>query len=48
MYHLYEIVLESPQMWLKLQASCGSEEDATAFFVKGGGMARNSRAQWLS
>ena len=32
MNHLYEIVLESPQMWLKLQASCWSEEQATAFF----------------
>ena len=31
MNHLYEIVLESPQMWLKLQASCESEEQATAF-----------------
>lgn len=31
-HHLYEIVLESPQMWLKLQASCWSEEQATAFF----------------
>ena len=32
MHHLYEIVLESPQMWLKIQASCQSEEQATAFF----------------
>ena len=32
MYHLYEIVLDSPQMWLKLQASGSSEEYATAFF----------------
>ena len=32
MYHLYEIVFESPQMWLKIQASCRSEEQATAFF----------------
>ena len=32
MNHLYEIVLESPQMWLKTQASCWSEEQATAFF----------------
>ena len=32
MYHLYEIVLDSPQMWLKLQASASSEEYATAFF----------------
>ena len=32
MNHLYEIVLESPQMWLKIQASCWSEEQATAFF----------------
>ena len=32
MYHLYEVVLESPQMWLKIQASCSSEAQATAFF----------------
>ena len=32
MNHLYEIMLESPQMWLKIQASCWSEEQATAFF----------------
>ena len=32
MNHLYEIVLESPQMWLKIQASCWSEEQAIAFF----------------
>ena len=32
MHHLYEIVLESPQMWLKIQASCQSGEQATAFF----------------
>ena len=32
MYHLYEIVLESGQMWIKLQASCSSEEQATTFF----------------
>ena len=33
MYHLYEIVLESPLMWLKLQASCSSVEQATAFLA---------------
>ena len=32
MSHLYEIVLESPLMWLKVQASCSSEEQARAFF----------------
>ena len=32
MHHLYEIVLESPLMWLKIQASCYSEDQATAFF----------------
>ena len=32
MHHLYEIVLESPQMWLKIQASGESGEQATAFF----------------
>ena len=31
MNHLYEILLESPLMWLKIQASCESEEQATAF-----------------
>ena len=31
MNHLYEIVLESPLMWLKIQAPCESEEQATAF-----------------
>ena len=32
MYHLYEIVLESPQMWLKIQASSWSLEQAKRFF----------------
>ena len=32
MSHLYEIVFESSQMWLKIQASCRSQEQATAFF----------------
>ena len=32
MYHLYEIVLESPQMWLKFQASSWSLEQAKRFF----------------
>ena len=32
MHHLYEIVLESSHIWLKLQASCESEDQATAFF----------------
>ena len=31
MYHLYEIVLESHQMWIKFQASCSSLEQAVAF-----------------
>ena len=31
MYHLYEIVLESHQMWIKFQASCSSSEQALAF-----------------
>ena len=31
LYHLYEIVLESPQMWMKFQASCDSPEQALAF-----------------
>ena len=33
MYHLYEIELECPQMWIKLQGSCSSVEQATAFFA---------------
>ena len=32
MNHLYEIEFESLQMWLKIQAACSSEEQATAFF----------------
>ena len=32
MYHLYEVVLESPRMWMKFQASCESPEQALAFF----------------
>lgn len=40
MNHLYEIVFESPQSWLKLQALCCSAEQATAFFeVRFGGNA---------
>ena len=31
MYHLYEIVLESDQLWVKFQASCLSPEQALAF-----------------
>ena len=31
MYHLYEIVLESDQMWIKFQASCSSSKQALAF-----------------
>ena len=31
MHHLYEIVLESHQMWIKFQASCSSSEQALAF-----------------
>ena len=31
MYHLYEIVLESHQMWIKFQASCSLPEQAVAF-----------------
>ena len=27
-YHLYEIVLESPGMWVKIQASCKSHSQA--------------------
>lgn len=32
MNHLYEVALESPQMWVKFQASCESLEQAMAFF----------------
>ena len=31
MYHLYEIVLESDQLWIKFQASASSSEQALAF-----------------
>ena len=31
-YHLYEILLESSQMWVKIQAPCVSVEQAMAFF----------------
>ena len=31
-YHLYEILLESPQMWVKIQAPCVSVEQAKASF----------------
>ena len=31
-FHLYEIVLESHQMWIKFQASCYSPEQAMGFF----------------
>ena len=31
MSHLYEIVLESEQLWIKFQASCTSSEQALAF-----------------
>ena len=31
-YHLYEILLESSQMWLKIQAPCTSVEQARAYF----------------
>ena len=33
MYHLYEIELESDEMWLKLQAPAVSDEDAFALFM---------------
>ena len=32
MYHLYEVLVENPVMWMKVQASCGSEEQAVAIF----------------
>ena len=31
-YHLYEILLESSQMWVKIQAPCESVEQAIAYF----------------
>ena len=31
MHHLYEIVIESDQLWIKFQASCSSSEQALAF-----------------
>ena len=32
MQHLYEVVLSSSRVWLKIQASCSSREQAAAFF----------------
>lgn len=32
MGHLYEAAFESPRMWLKIQASCDSQDQALAFF----------------
>lgn len=31
-YHLYEILLESSQMWMKIQSPCSSVEQAMAYF----------------
>ena len=31
-YHLYGILLESSQMWVKIQAPCESVEQAIAYF----------------
>ena len=39
-HHLYEILLESPRMWVKIQAPCWSVEQANAFFgIRFGGEA---------
>ena len=32
MQHLYEVVLSSSRVWLKIKASCSSREQAAAFF----------------
>ena len=32
MYHLYETVISNSRIWLKIQASCASPDQATAFF----------------
>ena len=32
MWHLYEIVISNPRVWLKMQASCESIEQAAVFF----------------
>lgn len=31
-WHLYEVVISSPRVWLKVQSSCRSTEQAAAFF----------------
>ena len=31
-YHLFEILLESSQMWMKIQSPCVSAEQAMAYF----------------
>ena len=48
-HHLYEIVLESPQMWVKIQASCESPEQAMIYYtVRFGGKVLNLDADWDS
>ena len=32
MWHLYEVVISNSRVWLKVQASCSSSEQAAAFF----------------
>ena len=32
MWHLYEVLIASSRLWLKIQASCSSSEQAAAFF----------------
>ena len=31
-WHLYEVVISNPRVWLKVQASCSSSEQSAAFF----------------
>ena len=33
MWHLYEVIIRSSRVWLKVQASCESTEQAEAFFA---------------
>ena len=33
MWHLYEVIISSSRVWLKVQTSCESTEQAEAFFA---------------
>ena len=48
-YHLYEILLESSQMWVKIQAPCESSEQAMIYFThRFGGKVYDLDPDWES